>query len=110
MFYHLGLHFGQAHPCGPGNDLIVHQAHQWHLGPGEDQADSWQPQHHALLNVQGRGDCSGSLPGTADIITRSLIVRSLPFRFMMPFFTTKTLWGIYRNSHKLQIAEKYDRV
>ena len=92
IFYHLGLHFGQAHPCGPGHDLPVHQAQQWHLGPGGDQADSWQLQHHPLLQVQGHGDCTGSLPGTENIELEYNIIMTIFDRFMRRFFITKVSW------------------
>ena len=92
IIHHLGLHCCQAHPGGPGHDLPVHQAQQWHLGSGGDQADSWQLQHHPLLQVQGHGDCTGSLPGTENIELEYNIIMTIFDRFMKPFFITKVSW------------------
>ena len=90
LTFYSGIYCCQAHPWGAGHDLPVSKAEQWYLGPGGDQAVSWQPKHHPGIQVQGHGDCSGSVPGT---LFKNISYHSqcIWIRSMKPFFTTENL-------------------
>ena len=56
-----GIHGSKTNARGSGHDLPEPEVDKWHLGPGGDQAQSRQPLHHPLLQVQGHGNCPSCL-------------------------------------------------